>query len=79
MMGAAHVPNDVRGKLAIKAIKCATKLDGLWVIKVGDKTGTRDIHVFKSNPGLAVNLRTWGEAGVVTEGSNGKSGDRELK
>jgi len=76
MMGAAHVPDDVRGKLAIEAIKCATQLDGLRVIKVGDKTGTRDFHVFKSNPSWAVNLRTWGEAGVVAEGSNGKSGDR---
>ena len=43
---------------------------------MGDKTGTRDFHVFKSNPSWAVNLRTWGEAGVVAEGSNGKSGDR---
>ena len=56
MMGAAHVPHDVCGKLAIKAIKCATQLDGLRVIKVGDKTGTQDFHVFKSSPTWAVNL-----------------------
>ena len=40
MMGAAHVPDDVRGKLAIEAIKCATQLDGLRVITVGGKTVT---------------------------------------
>ena len=45
MMGAAHIPDDVRGKLAIEAIKCATQLDGLRVIKVQDKTGTQDFHV----------------------------------
>ena len=79
MMGAAHVPDDVRGKLAIEAIKCATQLDGLRVITVGGKTATRDFHVFKSNPNWAVNLRTWGEAGVVTDGPDGKSGDRGIE
>ncbi len=79
MMGAANVPDDTRGKLAIEAIKCATQLDGLRVITVGDKTATRDVHVFKSNPNWAVNLRTWGEAGVVTDGPNGKSGDRGIE
>jgi len=36
MMGAANVPDDVRGKLTIKAIKCATQLDGLRVITVSE-------------------------------------------
>ena len=79
MMGAAHVPDDVRGKLAIEAIKCATQLDGLRVITVSGKTATRDVHVFKSNPNWAVNLRTWGEAGVVTDDPNGKYGDRGIE
>ncbi len=30
-------------------------------------------------PNWAVNLRTWGEAGVVAEGQNGKSGDCGIK
>ena len=76
MMGAAHVPTDIRGKVAIEAIKCATQLDGLVVVKLGDKTGTRDEHVFGANPKWAKNLRTWGEAGVVREGKDGKTGDR---
>jgi hypothetical protein len=35
--------------------------------------------LFKSNPYWAVNLRTWGGAGVVTDGADGKSGDRGIK
>jgi hypothetical protein len=49
--------------LAIKAIKCATQLNGLRVITVGGRTVKWDFHVFKSNPNWALNLRTWGEAG----------------
>ena len=29
MMGAAHVPDDARGKVALEALNCATMLDGL--------------------------------------------------
>jgi hypothetical protein len=68
--------------LEIEAIKCATQLDGLRVITVGGMTATWDFHVvrvFESNPNWAVNLRTWGEAGVVTDGPDGKSGDRGIK
>ena len=76
MMGAAYVPDDSRGKVAIEAIKCACMLDGLAVITLGDKTATRDIHMYGQNPKWAVNLRTWGEAGVVKVGKDGKTGDR---
>ncbi len=45
MMRAAHIPDDVRGKLAIEAIaNCASQLDGLRVVKVGDKNGMWDFH-----------------------------------
>ena len=40
MMGAAHIPDDVCVKLAIEAIKCATQLDDIRVIKVQSKIGT---------------------------------------
>ena len=69
MMGAAHIPTKVWGKVAIKAIKCATQLDGLVVVKLGKKTATRDKHVFKANLKWSKNLRMWGEAGVVREGT----------
>ena len=78
-MGAAHLPDDVRGKLVIKAIKCATQLDGLRAIKVQDKIGIQDFHVFKSNPNWAVTLQTWDEAGVVSEGPDGKSKDHGIE
>ena len=32
--------------------------------------------MFKANPKWSKNLRTWGEAGVVREGKDGKTGDR---
>jgi len=76
MIGAAHVPTDVHGKVAIKAIKCVTQLDGLVVVKLGNKTGTRDEHVFEAYLKWSKNLRTWGKAGVVREGKAGKTGDR---
>ena len=67
MMGAVHIPDDIQGKVAIKAIKCATQLDGLNIVIVGGMTGMRDFHVFGSNSNWSSNLRTWGEAGVVKE------------
>ncbi len=76
LMGSANVPLDMRGKVAIEAIKCAVQLDGLQVIKLGSKVGTRDELCLGSNPRWSNNLRTWGEAGVVKEGKNKKTGDR---
>ena len=74
-MGAAHVPTDIRGKVAIEAIKCATQLDGLVVVKLGDKIGTRDEYVFEANLKWSKNLRIWDEDGVVREGKDGKTDD----
>ena len=76
MMGAAHVPAKVRGKVAPKAVECACKLDGLRVVTLNGKTATRDVHWYGKNPSWANNLRTWGEAGVVKDGKDGKTGDR---
>lgn len=41
--------------VALEAISCATKLDGLDMIKVGHKTATWDVHMFVSNPPCARN------------------------
>jgi hypothetical protein len=76
MMGAAMVPEDVKSKVALEAIACATQLDGLVVVDVKGKMATRDAHMFGANPSWSGKLRVWGEAGVVTEGKNGKTGDR---
>ena len=75
MMGAAHVPAKVRGKVAPKAVECACKLDGLRVVTLNGKTATRDVHWYGKNPSWANNLRTWGEAGVVKNGKDDKTGD----
>lgn len=76
MMGAAHVPVDLRYRVAVEAVRCATQLDGLVVVTLNDKTCTRDEHVYGKVPKWATKLRTYGEAGVVKEGKDGKTGDR---
>ena len=76
MMGAARVPEDVKSKVALEAIACATQLDGLVVVDVKGKQATRDMHMFGANPSWSGKLRIWGEAGVVAEGKDGKTGDR---
>lgn len=76
LMHAAGIPRDFRAKLAIEAIKCATLLDGLTVVTIDNVTATRDTHVYGDDPGWSTALRTWGEAGVVKEGKDGKTGDR---
>ncbi len=49
-MGAAHVPDDAQGKVALEALNCATMLNGLQLVKIGDKTATRDKHIYDKNP-----------------------------
>ena len=46
------------------------------VVTIGDKTATHDILVFGKYPGWAKNLHVWGEAGVMKEGKDSKTGDR---
>ena len=74
-MGAAHILNDVRGNVSIKAIKCATQLDVLKVMELCGKSLIRDMHVYGANPKWASNMQTWGEADVEKEGKDGKTGD----
>ena len=76
MMGAARVPGDIKSKVALEAIACATQLDGLVVVDVKGKPTTRDAHMFGVNPSWSSKLHVWGEAGVVAEGKDGKTGDR---
>ena len=78
MMGAAHMPGDSRGKVSLEVLKCATMLDGLRIVEVDGKQMTRDEHIHGKNPKWATNLRTWGEAGVVKEGKDGKTGDKGI-
>ena len=50
MMSAANIPTGTRGKVAIEAIKCATQLDGLVIVKVDGESKTRDMHVYAKLP-----------------------------
>ena len=75
MMSAAFVLVESRGQVVIEALRCVTQMDGLTVVEVGGALKTRDEHVFSKNPGWVVNLRNWGEAGVVKLSKDGKTGD----
>ena len=57
-------------------LTCAMQLDGLKIVTVNGVAVTRDMHVYKENLRWSKNLRTWGEAGVVKEGKDGKTDDR---
>jgi hypothetical protein len=78
MMSAAHCPEDAKGKIALECIRTATMLDGLKVVQLGDVIATRDQHVYGSNPTWARNLKTFGEAGVVKDAKNAKTGNRGM-
>ena len=61
----AKVPKSKRHIIAQKAIKTATKLDGLISVKTDGVTKLRVEHWSGTAPGFAKRLRKWGEAGVV--------------
>ena len=64
--------------MALEALKCATILDGMRLVTIGDKTLTHDKHVYAKNSRWASNLRTWGEAKVVKEGKDNKTGSKGM-
>ena len=76
MMGGAMVPDNLWSKVPLEAISCTAQLDGLIVVEVGGKTATHDTHMFGANPSWDWKLHVWGEAGIVAEGKNSKTGDK---
>ena len=72
-MRAAHVSDDVQGKVATNAIKCVTMLDGLLIVELAGKISTWDEHIYGANAKWPKNLRTWSKAGVVKEYKENKS------
>ena len=70
------VPEDLRSTVALKTMTCATQLDGLVVVKIKGKLATRDMHLFGANPTWSKKLHVWGEAGIIAEGKDSKTGDR---
>jgi hypothetical protein len=76
MMGGTMVPEDLKSKVALKAISCATQLR-LVVVDIKGKLATRDMHLFVANPTWSQELHVWGKAGVVVEGKDSKTGNRD--
>ena len=78
-MSAANIHTGTSGKVATKAIKCTTQLEGLVIVKVDGESKARDMHVYDKLPKWTRNMRTFGEAGVVKEGKDTKTGDRGIE
>ena len=78
-MSTANIPTATRGKVAIEVIKCATQLDGLVIVKVDEESEARDMHVYAKLPKWTKNMKTFGEAGIVKEGKDTKTGDRWIE
>ena len=77
-MSRAMVPDGLQCKVALEVISCEAQLCGLVVVEVGGKTVMRDMHMFSVKPSWSRNLHVWGEAGVVMEGKNSKTGDKGI-
>ena len=76
MMNQANIPRVLRYALFPSVTIMATKLDWLTVIDLEGVAKTRIEHFQGKLPAFAKHLRTWGEAGTVKMGKDGKVGDR---
>jgi hypothetical protein len=78
LLNAANVPMKERYRLFPEAANTVTKLDWLQGVTIDDVTKTRVEWYGKAIPKFAKHLRTWGEAGTVKSGKDGKLGDRGI-
>ena len=78
-MSAANIHTGTSGKVATKAIKCTTQLEGLVIVKVDGESKARDMHVYDKLPKWTRNMRNFGEEEVFKEGKEVKTGDRSIK
>ena len=76
LMNHACVPRDMRYKLWPECAVTATKLDWLSIVELNGVKKTRVEHYQNLMPNFVQHLRTWGEAGTVKTGKDGKVGDR---
>ena len=76
MMNAAQLSDKDRFKLWPEAVKTATFLNNLVPVTINGETKTRWEHAGHGLPSWTKNLRTFGEAGAVKEGKQGKVLDR---
>ena len=74
MQNHANMPRNVDFLLFGEAMKTATKLDWLKVMTLDGVTKSRVKHYCDKIPSFASYLKTFGEAGTVTTGKDGKVG-----
>ena len=65
IMNRAGIPDDLRYKVYLRALRTSTQLDGLITDCFNGKVMSRYEAFTGARPTFATNLRTWGEAGVV--------------
>jgi hypothetical protein len=78
MLIAGQIPNYERFKLWPEAVKTATHLNSLMPVTIGVVTQTSWEHAGYNVPKWTKTLRTFGEAGIVKDGKNGKVLNRGL-
>jgi hypothetical protein len=77
-MSHANIPREICPKITVEILSTVTLLGGLSVVDYHGTLTTRDIIIYGENPRWANNLRVIGEAAVVKEGKDGKTGDRGI-
>jgi uncharacterized protein YnzC (UPF0291/DUF896 family) len=76
--GKCQHPSQSSTKDRHRSSQTVTLLDGLSVIPFHSVQATRDMIIYGETPKWANNLHVIGEAAVVKEGKDGKSGDRGI-
>jgi hypothetical protein len=77
-MHAAEVPRDRRLDFFPELVMTMTKLDWLKLITINKVKKTRIEHYSLPLPNFTQYLHTWGEAGIIKTGKDGKNGDRRV-
>jgi hypothetical protein len=75
-MHAAEVPRNKRLEFFSEVIITMNKLDWLKLITINKVKKTRIEHYGVPLPNFTKYLRTWGEAGIIKTGKDGKIGGR---
>jgi hypothetical protein len=76
MQNHANLPSSIKYLLFGEAVKTATKLDWMVVTTLDGVSKSRVKHYCGKLPSFASYLKTFGEAGTVTTGKDGKVGNR---
>ncbi len=77
-MNAAQIPKSKHFKMWSEAVTTVTALDNLIPVRFNGVTKTRYEHGVFEIPKFMKYLRTFGEAGIIKNGKDGKVGDRGI-